>query len=74
MLEIDLASATKNIGFHNGTWQIYVPRDFANSELATDHENKELLQSALCAVSRLVYNALTTRRTILAVLALHSYY
>lgn len=34
MLEIDLASATKNIGFHNGTWQIYVPRDFANSEAA----------------------------------------
>lgn len=48
MLEIDLASATKNIGFHNGTWQIYVPRDFANSELAPDHENKALLQSALC--------------------------
>lgn len=45
MLEIDLASATKNIGFHNGTWQIYVPRDFANSELATNHENKALLQS-----------------------------
>lgn len=31
MLEVDPLNATKNIGFHNGTWQIYVPRDFANS-------------------------------------------
>lgn len=39
MLEVDPLNATKNIGFHNGTWQIYVPRDFTNNELTVDHEN-----------------------------------